>query len=265
MASEVKQGMNGEVPNTVTEMTNVVNSMTNAVNPVTNAMNILNNGVDKLTNVIVITQPNVVTSESPPQLIAQQGVVQTTTELPTLLITPQSIQQTANVQSLIIPPQNEQTATTPILISQQSAAVMESTPSLITPQNVPTAGSQTLLVMQQPNIQATTMSPLATATTLSSPPLSKDDNKKLSFTKIPKEERICLVCGDRANGVHYNVLSCEGCKSFFLRSAKSKAVFTCTQGGTCSMDLYTRRHCPACRMQRCKELGMSLDSKWVYL
>ena len=76
-----------------------------------------------------------------------------------------------------------------------------------------------------------------------------------------KEDRLCLVCGDRANGVHYNVLSCEGCKSFFLRSAKSKAVFTCSQGGTCSMDLYTRRHCPACRMQRCKELGMSLDRK----
>ncbi|XP_072032394.1 vitamin D3 receptor-like [Amphiura filiformis] len=89
-----------------------------------------------------------------------------------------------------------------------------------------------------------------------SPP--KEDKKGAES----KEDRICLVCGDRANGVHYNVLSCEGCKSFFLRSAKSKAVFTCSQGGTCSMDLYTRRHCPACRMQRCKELGMSLDRVW---
>ncbi|XP_038078061.1 vitamin D3 receptor-like [Patiria miniata] len=77
-----------------------------------------------------------------------------------------------------------------------------------------------------------------------------------------KEERLCLVCGDRANGVHYNVLSCEGCKSFFLRSTKSKATFNCSQGGKCSMDLYTRRHCPACRMARCVELGMSVDRVW---
>ena len=26
------------------------------------------------------------------------------------------------------------------------------------------------------------------------------------------EEEICLICGDRASGYHYNALSCEGCK-----------------------------------------------------
>jgi len=26
------------------------------------------------------------------------------------------------------------------------------------------------------------------------------------------EEELCLVCGDRASGYHYNALSCEGCK-----------------------------------------------------
>ncbi|XP_022093074.1 vitamin D3 receptor-like [Acanthaster planci] len=86
--------------------------------------------------------------------------------------------------------------------------------------------------------------------------------KKATESSASKEERLCLICGDRANGVHYNVLSCEGCKSFFLRSTKSKATFTCSQGGKCSMDLYTRRHCPACRMKRCVELGMSVDRVW---
>ncbi|XP_033127785.1 bile acid receptor-like isoform X2 [Anneissia japonica] len=74
--------------------------------------------------------------------------------------------------------------------------------------------------------------------------------------------RLCLVCGDTANGVHYNVLSCEGCKSFFLRSIKSNSVFKCTQGGNCSMDLYTRRHCPACRLAKCRNLGMSEAKVW---
>ena len=26
------------------------------------------------------------------------------------------------------------------------------------------------------------------------------------------EEEVCLICGDRASGYHYNALSCEGCK-----------------------------------------------------
>lgn len=26
------------------------------------------------------------------------------------------------------------------------------------------------------------------------------------------EDELCLVCGDRASGYHYNALSCEGCK-----------------------------------------------------
>lgn len=25
-------------------------------------------------------------------------------------------------------------------------------------------------------------------------------------------EKVCVVCGDRASGYHYNALSCEGCK-----------------------------------------------------
>lgn len=75
--------------------------------------------------------------------------------------------------------------------------------------------------------------------------------------------RLCMICGDRANGVHYNVLSCEGCKSFFLRSNRSGATFTCASGGNCNMDLYTRRHCPACRMKRCLECGMKVERVWA--
>ncbi|XP_071478515.1 uncharacterized protein [Diadema antillarum] len=79
---------------------------------------------------------------------------------------------------------------------------------------------------------------------------------------VSSGEKLCLICGDRANGVHYNVLSCEGCKSFFLRSNRSGATFTCAQGGNCNMDLYTRRHCPACRMKRCLEMGMKVERVW---
>lgn len=30
------------------------------------------------------------------------------------------------------------------------------------------------------------------------------------------EEELCLICGDRASGYHYNALSCEGCKGEYL-------------------------------------------------
>ena len=31
----------------------------------------------------------------------------------------------------------------------------------------------------------------------------------------PREEKVCAVCGDRATGYHFHVMTCEGCKGFF--------------------------------------------------
>ncbi|XP_038071736.1 vitamin D3 receptor-like [Patiria miniata] len=72
----------------------------------------------------------------------------------------------------------------------------------------------------------------------------------------------CLVCGDKASGLHYTVVSCESCKSFFGRKIKSKAKFTCEANGNCVMDLYTRRHCPACRLKKCLDVGMKPERVW---
>ncbi|XP_033626330.1 vitamin D3 receptor B-like isoform X1 [Asterias rubens] len=72
----------------------------------------------------------------------------------------------------------------------------------------------------------------------------------------------CLVCGDKASGLHYTVISCESCKSFFGRKIKSKAKFTCEANGNCVMDLYTRRHCPACRLKKCLDVGMKPERVW---
>ncbi|XP_063712525.1 nuclear receptor subfamily 1 group D member 2-like [Symsagittifera roscoffensis] len=66
----------------------------------------------------------------------------------------------------------------------------------------------------------------------------------------------CAICGDSASGYHYNALSCEGCKGFFRRSITKNAVYKCTRGGQCEMDMYMRRKCQECRLKKCREVGM---------
>ncbi|CAL8324492.1 unnamed protein product [Merluccius merluccius] len=70
------------------------------------------------------------------------------------------------------------------------------------------------------------------------------------------QEELCVVCGDKASGYHYNALTCEGCKGFFRRSVTKKAVYRCKSGGGCEMDMYMRRKCQDCRLRKCRAVGM---------
>eukprot|EP00064_Thunnus_orientalis_P009417 superscaffoldBa00001195_g9441 len=72
--------------------------------------------------------------------------------------------------------------------------------------------------------------------------------------------RICGVCGDKATGFHFNAMTCEGCKGFFRRSMKRKASFTCPFNGSCTITKDNRRHCQACRLKRCIDIGMMKES-----
>lgn len=38
------------------------------------------------------------------------------------------------------------------------------------------------------------------------------EGKKKKGPVPRQQEELCLVCGDRASGYHYNALTCEGCK-----------------------------------------------------
>ncbi|XP_038864179.1 bile acid receptor-like isoform X3 [Salvelinus namaycush] len=69
-------------------------------------------------------------------------------------------------------------------------------------------------------------------------------------------DELCVVCGDKASGYHYNALTCEGCKGFFRRSVTKKAVYRCKSGGGCEMDMYMRRKCQDCRLRKCRAVGM---------
>uniref|UniRef100_A0A667HW67 Bile acid receptor-like n=1 Tax=Lynx canadensis TaxID=61383 RepID=A0A667HW67_LYNCA len=77
-----------------------------------------------------------------------------------------------------------------------------------------------------------------------------------SSMRIKRQEDLCVVCGDKASGYHYNALTCEGCKGFFRRSITKNAVYHCKNGGHCEMDMYMRRKCQECRLKKCKAVGM---------
>jgi nuclear receptor subfamily 1 group I len=86
-----------------------------------------------------------------------------------------------------------------------------------------------------------------------------------------------MICGDRAIGFNYDVLSCASCKAFFRRNANQNLVgwiffdflmnliyfqetMRCVTGqGQCSVAHGTRRKCQKCRLHRCFSMGMRKD------
>lgn len=76
-------------------------------------------------------------------------------------------------------------------------------------------------------------------------------------------EELCLVCGDRSSGYHYNALTCEGCKGFFRRSITKNAVYQCKYGNNCEIDMYMRRKCQECRLKKCLTVGMRPECKYM--
>ncbi|KAG8146962.1 hypothetical protein E2320_014037 [Naja naja] len=70
----------------------------------------------------------------------------------------------------------------------------------------------------------------------------------------------CKICGDKSSGIHYGVITCEGCKGFFRRSQQGNVTYSCTRQQNCLIDRTSRNRCQHCRLQKCLSLGMSRDA-----
>lgn len=83
------------------------------------------------------------------------------------------------------------------------------------------------------------------------------------FFLVPAQIEIipCKVCGDKSSGVHYGVITCEGCKGFFRRSQSSVVNYQCPRNKQCVVDRVNRNRCQYCRLQKCLKLGMSRDGE----
>lgn len=104
------------------------------------------------------------------------------------------------------------------------------------------------------------------------------DNTHTSSSRRPIS--ICSVCGDKASGKHYGVMSCDGCRGFFKRSvryenrnlkeicvsspsvlSRRKIEYKCKGDSTCEVDVNRRNQCQACRFQRCLAMNMKPSGK----
>ena len=78
---------------------------------------------------------------------------------------------------------------------------------------------------------------------------------------------ICAVCGDKAKGHNYDVLTCEGCKRFFRLSIADNRNYEdeCNTNRNCVVNFKTRTDCRLCRLEKCIEMGMKKELVGVVL
>jgi len=90
-----------------------------------------------------------------------------------------------------------------------------------------------------------------------------------NLRKVARQENMrirkdCPVCGDRVNGIHYGIFTCEGCKNFFKRSMSIKKPYVCSNRGMCDVGVYVDQsgikrkgtRCQECRFRACLDSGM---------
>lgn len=91
--------------------------------------------------------------------------------------------------------------------------------------------------------------------------LSQSDQ---SLSDVPQDEDdqplVCMICEDKATGLHYGIITCEGCKGFFKRTVQNRRVYTCVADGTCEITKAQRNRCQYCRFKKCIEQGMVLQA-----
>nr|AGB58266.1 liver X receptor [Halocynthia roretzi] len=159
-------------------------------------------------------------------------------------------------------------------LSESSLSRLCSTPTAMTVSSTTKLGDESIadisieqpLTVQSNEIILTDTSPTSSASTSSNTVITTtvEPGVNLKRKKGPAPKlcgtEVCLVCGDKASGFHYNVLSCEGCKGFFRRSVIKTAKYVCKGKSNCQMDLFMRRKCQQCRFQKCKSVGMKDES-----
>jgi len=94
--------------------------------------------------------------------------------------------------------------------------------------------------------------------------IAKERELATKANSVPRDD--CPICGDKANGLHYGVYTCEGCKNFFKRSVvlTQKKPYICNNLNKCDVRIVIDMsgikrkgaRCQACRYAACLDAGM---------
>lgn len=90
------------------------------------------------------------------------------------------------------------------------------------------------------------------------------DSTAVNNNPLISETEKCKVCGEAAaKHVHYGATTCFSCRAFFRRSIQNQSTkqYICRKGGSCVINLKTRKNCQKCRFDKCQDCGMK--SSWV--
>uniref|UniRef100_A0A8C0JZ69 Nuclear receptor subfamily 2 group C member 2 n=1 Tax=Canis lupus dingo TaxID=286419 RepID=A0A8C0JZ69_CANLU len=85
---------------------------------------------------------------------------------------------------------------------------------------------------------------------------------KRSFEDLQAQQPATLakVKNQRVSGRHYGAVSCEGCKGFFKRSVRKNLTYSCRSNQDCIINKHHRNRCQFCRLKKCLEMGMKMES-----
>ncbi|XP_075217793.1 nuclear hormone receptor 3 ROR-beta [Lycorma delicatula] len=123
------------------------------------------------------------------------------------------------------------------------------------------SGCTTVVSMRGDDVSSTTPPPPPTSPTHAHVHAHANNSIRVyAFVAAQIEIIPCKVCGDKSSGVHYGVITCEGCKGFFRRSQSSVVNYQCPRNKNCVVDRVNRNRCQYCRLQKCLRLGMSRDA-----
>lgn len=93
--------------------------------------------------------------------------------------------------------------------------------------------------------------------------MTKERARNQAINSMPRST--CPICGDKANGLHYGIYTCEACKNFFKRSVAidTSKVYICKFNNSCNVNItevdgikLKGPRCQSCRYQACLDAGM---------
>uniref|UniRef100_A0AC35GUW9 Nuclear receptor domain-containing protein n=1 Tax=Panagrolaimus sp. PS1159 TaxID=55785 RepID=A0AC35GUW9_9BILA len=74
------------------------------------------------------------------------------------------------------------------------------------------------------------------------------------------DDQHCRVCEQQGHGLHFGIIACRACSSFFRRSVAERKSYKCRMKESCLIKKGFRNACRACRFKKCLQAGMKVDT-----